>query len=118
MLIFRSSQLLFIVGFGVAGVLIGLVIGLVKWWRLRHSGGVLSRQVLLSTTTRLIGLPLSYEIVATFNDLFKFNSSFLNAFPPYLPLALFLIYFIGGVIASIGEWLILQITDIYFTVHR
>lgn len=104
-------RLFFIVGFSVAGLLIGIVTGLIQWWMIRCAHGVASGWILLSTVSWLVSLPLSYEIFAILNDLFGFSRPNLTTSIQLMPLVLLLIYLISGLIASIGEKLILKITE-------
>lgn len=106
-------RLFFIVGFSVAGMFTGVVTGLMQWLMIRRMHVVSWRWILLSTISWLVGLPLSYEIFAILYDLFMFTGSF-HYTSEYMPAVLFFIYFIGGIIASIGEWLILKIIAFYF----
>lgn len=106
-------RLFFIAGFIVAGMLIGVVTGLIQWWMLRRMYVVSLHWILLSTILWLVSLPLSYEIFAVLHDVFGFSPANLVVSVQLMPLVLFLIYLIGGIIASVGERLFLKITDVY-----
>jgi len=107
-------RLFFIVGFSIAGVLIGVVTGLIQWWMLRRIHVVSLRWIFLSGISWLISLPLSYEIFALLHDLSSFSSSFFHDFMHSTLVIIFLIYCMGGIIASIGEWLMLKVIAVYF----
>jgi len=108
----------FIIGFSAAGMLIGVVTGLIQWWMLRISYTLSLRWVLISTICWAAGLVISYSGFAILYDILwrtsviPFASSIASSMY-YMSLSLFfLIYFVGGIIASIGEWFILKIGEI------
>lgn len=100
-------RLFFIISCTAVGLLIGVVIGLTQWLLLYYSVPLSFRWVLLSTVSWLVSLPVVYGVFAVLHDLYGFRPLDLTfSFAP--------IYFIGGIVASMGEYLTLKIINFNF----
>lgn len=104
----------FLIGFTVAGMLIGVVTGLVQWWIMCRLSPLSFRYVLISILGWTVGLPLSYGIFAVLLDILRQMATLPLAAPIASSMAqlslplFFLIYGSSGVIASIIEWFMLK----------